>query len=85
MRLIITALIILPPMEPHWSVVQLSVGFVFIFTAFKSQGAIQETVINNYVESREANATAGFYLSQLERHDGYIGRVSHRHEVVRHE
>lgn len=56
-------------MEPHWSVVQLAVAFLFIFTAFFSQSAIEETVINNHVESQGDGS--GFWA--LEKHDGYVG------------
>jgi hypothetical protein len=45
-----------------WNVVQLSLGFFFIFSAFNSQGAIEETVINNSIVEGVT----------IKKHDGYI-------------
>lgn len=44
-----------------WNVIQLGIGFFFVFFAFNSQGFIEEIVLNNY------EGHGG-----IEKHDGYV-------------
>jgi hypothetical protein len=45
-----------------WNVIQVSFGFLLIFSSFNSEGFIEETVLNGYSDQ-----------GKMEKHSGYLG------------
>jgi len=51
-----------PRLSPELrNVIQLGVGFLFVFFAFNSQGFIEETVIESFADDGSINKHAGYY------------------------